>query len=95
MMNEHTSNQVESIDVTDSQCNTQITTRDSNENSSLLTKTIIEDKSPALGEYTITERDEKPSLLEVFRHHVKSFYGRDDARLWLKHIQSKGHRGIR
>ncbi|CAF1532690.1 unnamed protein product, partial [Adineta steineri] len=88
-MNEHQSNQVESIDVTDPQCNTQATTNDSNENSSLLTKTIIEDKPPTLGEYTITERDEKPSLLEVFRHHVKSFNGSDDARLWLKHIQSK------
>ncbi|CAF1580783.1 unnamed protein product [Adineta steineri] len=61
-MNEHQSNQVESIDVTDPQCNVQVPTRDSNK---------------------------KPSLLEVLRHHIKSFNGSDDAREWLKHIQSK------
>ncbi|CAF0985134.1 unnamed protein product [Adineta steineri] len=83
------SDQVESKDATDPQSTTQIIIGDSNDNSSSLTKAIIEDKLPALAEYTITERDDKPSLLEVFRHHVKSFNGSDDARLWLKHIQSK------
>ncbi|CAF3983411.1 unnamed protein product, partial [Adineta steineri] len=83
------SDQVESKDATDPQSTTQIIIGDSNENSSSLTKAIIEDKLPALAEYTITERDDKPSLLEVFRHHVKSFNGSDDARSWLKHIQSK------
>ena len=86
-MTVHTRTQSESNNGTDPQPTTQVP-NEPNPNPLSLTKVINDDKPDVPDECSTTERDEKPTLLEVLRQQVKSFNGDDDAREWFKHIHS-------
>ncbi|UJR08087.1 hypothetical protein I4U23_012364 [Adineta vaga] len=87
-MTVHTRNQSESNNDADPQPIAQVT-NESNPNLLSLTNTNNDDKTATADGCSATERDEKPTLLEVLRHDVKLFNGQDDARQWFRHIHSK------
>ncbi len=86
-MTVHTREQDESNNGSDPQP-TAPATNESNLTPLSSTKTTNDEKKATSDECLTTERDEKPSLLEVLRQRVKSFDGDDNAREWFKHIHS-------